>query len=91
MTDFYRQRLAHAKWTWREDRPWRQGKHPKDRDSGRHEKRRARASGRRDIEDQLLTAFDPLDDYDLCTSSCCAAYVPGLGIVRKRWNQPSSM
>lgn len=46
-TDFYRQRLAHAKWTWREDNP-RRGR--KDRGSGRAEKHRAVQAERRDME-----------------------------------------
>ena len=40
MTDFYRNRLKHAGWTWREDHSWCQGKFLKGRASGRAEKRR---------------------------------------------------
>lgn len=54
MTDFYRRRLAHALWTWREGRHSTFHKQPraKDRPSGRAEKRRARQAERRDIEAQ---------------------------------------
>lgn len=54
MTDWYKQRLAHAQWTWRENRPSPHGsKCMKDRESGRHEKRRARQKERRDIQQDM--------------------------------------
>lgn len=55
-TDFYRQRLAHAAWTWREACLCHGGgcRSRKDRIEGRREKRRARALERREIRDQLL-------------------------------------
>lgn len=52
-TDFYRQRLAHALWTWRESKhaaSWRRRRrHRKDRIEGRREKRRARQREAADI------------------------------------------
>lgn len=52
MTDRYRQRLAHAKWTWNEGKHCRFLKSPrrKDRESGRAERRSARQADRRETE-----------------------------------------
>ena len=88
MTDFYRQRLAHAHWTWMEAKFCRAYHRNvrKLRKESRVEKHRARQDEKRDIEDQIMYQFDPLDDYDLCTDRCCVDYVPGVGIVRKRWS-----
>lgn len=55
--DFYRHRLAHAGWTWRENKTgnrWIHGRsRRKDRLSGRAEKHRARALERRETQREL--------------------------------------
>lgn len=52
--DFYKLRLMHALWTWREGRRSRFHSQPriKDRASGRNDKRAARQQERREIEAQ---------------------------------------
>lgn len=63
--DFYRRRLAHALWTWREDAGTnsyhRRKRHKKDRTGGRAEKSRARRLERREIADQREAAFHPAE------------------------------
>lgn len=56
MTDRYRQRLAHAKWTWNEHRYCNFLKSPrrKDRESGRAERRSARHADRREMLAELV-------------------------------------
>lgn len=49
--DFYRHRLKHAAWTWREYDPYHRKPRIKDRVSSRVEKHRARRLERREIED----------------------------------------
>lgn len=55
--DFYRHRLAHALWTWREGKhmnSWhRRKRHKKDRSSGRTEKSRARRLERKEIAESI--------------------------------------
>lgn len=61
--DFYKHRLAHAAWTWREHKvhhffaPSRS----KDRRSGRAEKHRARELERAEIEDQRCNTLWPAE------------------------------
>lgn len=52
MVDRYKQRRAHAKWTWRECKCCSYHKKPrnKDRESGRAEKRAVRQVDRKEIE-----------------------------------------
>lgn len=59
MTDHYRQRLAHAKWTWREDRHHKGGRRDrfkKDRPSGRAERRSARQADYRELAADVQAA-----------------------------------
>lgn len=61
MVDRYKQRLAHAQWTWRECKGCRFHAKPraKDRESGRAEKRAVRQADRKEIEhDQLEACYD---------------------------------
>lgn len=62
-TDFYRQRLAHAKWTWAEHKACNFIAPPrrKDRASGRAEKRSARQREAADIVDEQLAALHPAE------------------------------
>jgi len=70
-TDFYRQRLATAKWSWREDHAWHQGKFAKDRSSGRAEKRGARQVQRHEISNDNADVSDVLSG-DPCRNGTCA-------------------
>lgn len=68
--DLYRQRLAHAKWTWMEAKACRRLLAPlrrKDRASGRAEKRKARQDVRAevagaDMETREMLSADPCEN-----------------------------
>ncbi len=68
--DFYRQRLAHAKWTWREAKvlSFLRSPRQKERAEGRAEKHRARQMASGEVE------YDPDDlSDDPCRNGSCAS------------------
>ena len=54
--DYYRLRIKHAAWTWREDKVCRYHNHArrKDRTSGRADKRAARLEARAELVAELV-------------------------------------